>query len=34
MVLLGFENHLYVNDPDLLFFPFLPINFVLKHTVV
>lgn len=30
MVLLGFESHFYVNDPNLLFFSFLPINLVFE----
>lgn len=30
MVLLGFGNHLYVNDPDALFFSSLPINLVFE----
>lgn len=35
MVLPGFENHLYVNDPNPLFFTSLPINLVFEaHSCV
>lgn len=30
VILLGFENHLYVNDPDPLFFSSLPINLLFE----